>query len=152
MEGAVDTLVPDDVANQLVAATREALSNVARHAHATKVDVHMEIRGDEVVLEVIDDGVGIREGGRSSGLRNLRARAAGCRRLVRDLARRSPTAPAPASPSKPTSAEPHRRRPYESRTPASPRAYANESRLYAYRTTIARNLVAVRRGLSRRAT
>ena len=32
----------------------------------------MEVRGDEVVLEVIDDGVGIREGGRSSGLRNLR--------------------------------------------------------------------------------
>jgi signal transduction histidine kinase len=76
MEGAVDTLVPDDVANQLVAATREALSNVARHAQATKVDVHMEVRVGEVVLEVIDDGVGIREGGRSSGLRNLRARAA----------------------------------------------------------------------------
>jgi signal transduction histidine kinase len=76
IEGAVDTLVPDDIANQLVAATREALANVARHAQASAVDVHMNIRGDEVVLEVIDDGVGIREGGRRSGLRNLAARAA----------------------------------------------------------------------------
>ena len=75
IEGAVDSLVPDDLANQLVAATREALSNVARHAHATAVDVDMAVRGDEVVLEVVDDGVGVGEGGRRSGLRNLQARA-----------------------------------------------------------------------------
>jgi signal transduction histidine kinase len=77
IEGAVDSLVPDSVGGHLIAALREALSNVARHADATSVDVWTRIRGDEVVLEVIDDGQGVPEGGRRSGLRNLAIRAAG---------------------------------------------------------------------------
>jgi CheY-like chemotaxis protein len=36
-----------------------------------------DIRGDNVVLEVVDDGVGISDGGRRSGLRNLAVRATG---------------------------------------------------------------------------
>jgi two-component system CheB/CheR fusion protein len=37
---------------------QEALNNVAKHAHATRVDVMLETRGDAVVLVVEDDGVG----------------------------------------------------------------------------------------------
>lgn len=78
--GPVDSLVPDDMADAVVAATREALSNVARHAAATRV--HVTVRVDQNLdLIVVDDGRGItasRSGGaRRSGLANLQARAEG---------------------------------------------------------------------------
>lgn len=78
IEGAVDSLVPESVATHLVAALREALANVARHADARTVEVLTKMVGDEVVLEVVDDGVGVGSGAdRRSGLRNLALRAAG---------------------------------------------------------------------------
>ena len=62
---------------ELEAATvlREALSNVARHARAGKVEVHVEV-GSELAVRVVDDGVGIGETKRFSGIANARARAA----------------------------------------------------------------------------
>jgi len=78
--GPVDTAVVDDVADDLVAVVREALSNVARHARATRVDVEVEVDGGEVTARVRDDGVGLVEpsagAGGGNGLRNLQARAA----------------------------------------------------------------------------
>jgi signal transduction histidine kinase len=72
--GLVDTAIPDDVANALLAVLREALSNAARHAQASSVDVRVDV--DEVVaLTVHDDGIGIAPGGRRSGLSNLERRA-----------------------------------------------------------------------------
>jgi len=38
--------------------TQEALNNVVKHAHATRVDVVLEARGDSVLLIIEDDGVG----------------------------------------------------------------------------------------------
>jgi signal transduction histidine kinase len=75
MDGLLDTLVPPSVAEHLLAALREALSNAARHASARKVEVHVVVREDELVLEVDDDGVGIGEPSRRSGLANLAVRA-----------------------------------------------------------------------------
>lgn len=72
--GPVDSTVPDDTAEQLLAALREMLANAARHAHASRVEVALVVTGD-VVLSVTDDGVGILEGGRRSGLANLASRA-----------------------------------------------------------------------------
>ncbi len=74
-EGAVDTLVPPDVAEHVVAVLREALSNVARHAHAARAEVRLAV-GRDVVLTVSDDGVGIPPGVARSGLLNLARRAA----------------------------------------------------------------------------
>jgi signal transduction histidine kinase len=74
-DGLIDTLVPDRLSDQVVAVLREALSNVARHARAGHVDVVLAVRGDMVVLSVDDDGVGITESGRRSGLRNMEVRA-----------------------------------------------------------------------------
>lgn len=74
LDGRLDDSVPDDVAEQLLGALREALSNVARHAGASKVDVSVHV-GDEVSLVVADDGAGLKEVGRRSGLRNLEERA-----------------------------------------------------------------------------
>ncbi|MCZ3387214.1 MAG: GAF domain-containing protein [Actinomycetia bacterium] len=73
-EGPVDSAVNADLHAHLLAVVRELVSNVARHAHATLADVRLEV-GDEVVLTVVDDGVGIEDGGRHSGLTNMAERA-----------------------------------------------------------------------------
>jgi signal transduction histidine kinase len=68
--------VDPETAEQALAALREALSNVARHAQASRVDVTVDVDGDETLsVQVTDDGTGIPAGGRRSGLRNLAARA-----------------------------------------------------------------------------
>jgi signal transduction histidine kinase len=73
--GPVDTLVPDEVAEHVLAVLREALSNAARHAQARRVDVEVTVDGTHVTLTVMDDGVGIPATGRRSGLANLAERA-----------------------------------------------------------------------------
>ncbi|MFD8064105.1 GAF domain-containing protein [Streptomyces cyaneofuscatus] len=79
MEGLLDTDVPLDVAEHVVAALGELLSNAARHAHASRVEVSLKATVDEVRLTVSDNGRGIPEQSRRSGLDNLaeRARQAG---------------------------------------------------------------------------
>jgi signal transduction histidine kinase len=76
-DGPVDTGMDDRVGVELLATLREALSNVARHAQATHVDVEVLV-GGEVELRVLDDGVGLPSGDRDAGngLRNMAARAA----------------------------------------------------------------------------
>ncbi|HET9172712.1 MAG TPA: GAF domain-containing protein [Actinospica sp.] len=73
--GPVDTLIPDEVAEHLVAVLKEALSNAARHARASTLDVEVAVDGTHGTLRVIDDGVGIPARGRRSGLANLAERA-----------------------------------------------------------------------------
>lgn len=75
MEGLLDTHVPREVADHVVAVLSEALSNIARHAHASEASVIVETDGREVRVTVEDNGVGIPEGGRRSGLRNMAERA-----------------------------------------------------------------------------
>ncbi len=76
LAGLVDTSVPPVVAEHLLAVLREALSNAARHARSTRVEVVLEV-GDEVRLTVRDDGVGLPPDlVRRSGLAHLTARAA----------------------------------------------------------------------------
>jgi signal transduction histidine kinase len=75
-EGPVNSAVRTELRPHLIAVTREVLSNVARHARASSVQVLLQV-GDEVVLTVTDDGIGIAdEVGRRSGLANLAERAA----------------------------------------------------------------------------
>ncbi len=57
MAGPIDTQVPGHVAEQMLAALREALANAAKHAQASRVDVTVEA-GAELVLTVRDNGVG----------------------------------------------------------------------------------------------
>jgi PAS domain S-box-containing protein len=74
-DGPVDS-IPDDIAAQLVPTLREALSNVARHAAASSVQIYVSA-ADSVTVEVIDDGVGLTtsRGGAGHGLANLESRA-----------------------------------------------------------------------------
>ena len=65
-----------EVAEQALATLREALSNAARHAHASQVDVAVDVDpAGLLTVQVTDDGTGIPEGGRRSGLSNLARRA-----------------------------------------------------------------------------
>ena len=74
--GPLDTGVPDDLVEEALAVVREGLTNVARHASATTVDLRIDV-ADQLVVEVVDDGVGIEdEPARRSGLANLADRAA----------------------------------------------------------------------------
>jgi signal transduction histidine kinase len=75
LEGLVDTRVSKDVAQNLLPALREALSNTARHAKASRADVSVVVDDDWVTLTVSDNGVGLAADGRRSGLANLEARA-----------------------------------------------------------------------------
>jgi len=75
LAGPLDSRVPAGVAGQMLAALREALANVAKHAQASRVDVAVEA-GPDLVLTVRDDGVGLGETTRRSGLANLAERAA----------------------------------------------------------------------------
>lgn len=55
----------------------EALTNVARHAQATDVRLRLDVAGDDLLVEVSDDGVGIAAGRTAGvGLSSLRERAA----------------------------------------------------------------------------
>ncbi len=79
--GPVDALVGELTGKNLVAALREALSNAFRHARASRIEVVVDATAEMadgsrgVRLSVADDGVGIPEGGRRNGLRNLKRRA-----------------------------------------------------------------------------
>ena len=59
---------------EATAVVREALSNVARHARASEVDVVVTVH-DELTISVTDNGVGMGEPERFSGIANARARA-----------------------------------------------------------------------------
>lgn len=76
----VDARIDVDIADDVVAVVREGLSNAARHARASSVQVRVNIRGrgptGRVTVEVEDDGLGVDPAiSRRSGLDNLAARA-----------------------------------------------------------------------------
>ncbi|MFB7586627.1 GAF domain-containing sensor histidine kinase [Streptomyces sp. NPDC056169] len=79
--GVIDSAVGELTGKNLIAALREALSNAFRHAEASRIEVVVDASvtlpdgSAGVRLSVADDGVGIPEGGRRSGLRNLARRA-----------------------------------------------------------------------------
>jgi signal transduction histidine kinase len=74
LDGNLDTAVDDNTADDMLIVLREALSNAARHAQASRVDVTVSA-GTELVLIVQDNGSGIGDTSRRSGLANLRHRA-----------------------------------------------------------------------------
>jgi PAS domain S-box-containing protein len=74
-EGPIDTVIAQDTCEHLLAALREMLSNVARHARASAATVSVTV-GPDVELTVTDDGDGPPAHPETgSGLRNLRSRA-----------------------------------------------------------------------------
>jgi signal transduction histidine kinase len=80
LEGPLESVITEEIRAEMVASMREALGNVARHAHASKVLVTVEVVGGNVVMKVTDNGVGppvdlARAYSGGHGLANLRSRA-----------------------------------------------------------------------------
>lgn len=73
--GPVDHAVVGSLATEIVAVTRELLSNAVRHARADRISVDVTVADGIVVVTVEDDGRGIPASGRRSGLTNLEQRA-----------------------------------------------------------------------------
>jgi two-component system sensor histidine kinase UhpB len=68
--------LPADTELDVYRVAQEALTNVARHAGASRVTLSLLREGDRVVLEVSDDGSGSGEVRPGAGIRGMRERAA----------------------------------------------------------------------------
>ena len=82
--GSIDarhTIFSRDGATAVFRIVQEALTNVARHAQATRVDLALYLEGDRCILRIADDGIGAHEradaGRKSFGLIGIRERAHG---------------------------------------------------------------------------
>ncbi|WP_112134265.1 GAF domain-containing sensor histidine kinase [Glycomyces dulcitolivorans] len=75
-EGPVDRAVPELVRIEVLAMLREALSNTARHAKASRVTVSIAVDAAVLRMRVADDGCGIPAQAPRRGLANLASRAA----------------------------------------------------------------------------
>jgi signal transduction histidine kinase len=67
--------LPDRVESTAYFVVAEALTNVAKYAHATHARVNVSRHSRQVLIEVSDDGVGGADPATGSGLRGLRDRA-----------------------------------------------------------------------------
>jgi PAS domain S-box-containing protein len=77
--GLGDRKLPRPLSTAFFRTFQESLTNVARHAHARRVEVFLSRKGSRLTLEVSDDGRGISEeavaGAKSLGLLGMRERA-----------------------------------------------------------------------------
>jgi len=73
--GPVDLVVAGSLADDVAAVVRELLANAVRHSKADQIRISVGVDADAVRVLVDDDGIGIPEHGRRSGLDNLRIRA-----------------------------------------------------------------------------
>jgi len=64
---AVDLVTGDELPTALFRIVQESLTNIARHAHARKVEIQLFSKDGNLVLAVTDDGLGISNDGRSGG-------------------------------------------------------------------------------------
>jgi len=65
----------ESLVHDILAVTREALSNCARHANATAVSISLALQDGLITLDITDNGRGLGAPTRSSGLASMRRRA-----------------------------------------------------------------------------
>lgn len=76
LEGPLDTMLDRETTEHVLAVVREALMNAARHAEAGVVALSLAATdGKDLTITIADDGVGLGEPSRVSGLTNMRSRA-----------------------------------------------------------------------------
>jgi len=75
---AEDPEMPPECANAMYRIFLEALTNVSRHARAETITIRFAREGDLLLLDIVDDGIGIHGGGRgkSLGILGMTERAA----------------------------------------------------------------------------
>lgn len=72
--GPIDNLQSSAMVAHIIAVAREGLTNVARHAQASSAEVRVDV-SDKITVTVRDDGVGLNDVTRRSGLANMANRA-----------------------------------------------------------------------------
>jgi signal transduction histidine kinase len=78
LDVSVDRRLPDSTEVAAYYIVAEALTNAAKHARATQVNVRAEIRGDHLHLTIGDDGIGGADTAKGSGLIGLVDRVEAC--------------------------------------------------------------------------
>lgn len=76
IDGPIDSYIDQEVGDNLLATLSEALSNIVKHAHASKASVTVTI-GKDIMLKVQDNGCGLAKNAttRGNGLANMYNRA-----------------------------------------------------------------------------
>ncbi len=78
IDGPVDAALSDEIVEHLLATLREALTNVGRHAQASRASVMLSVNSEACHLEIFDNGLGLDRGGKRAGghgLVNMKRRA-----------------------------------------------------------------------------
>jgi signal transduction histidine kinase len=75
LDGPLDSVATADLVGDVTAVVREGLVNVARHARASTVVLSIHATTARLTVTISDDGVGVGDAGRRSGLDNMRQRA-----------------------------------------------------------------------------
>jgi signal transduction histidine kinase len=75
LDGPLDSVATTDLVRDVTAVVREGLSNVARHASATTAQLSVFATTTRLTVTISDDGTGVGDGTRRSGLDNMRRRA-----------------------------------------------------------------------------
>ena len=77
-----DTVIPDDLGSSAFRILQESLTNILRHANATRVTIRLERTASLLTLEVTDNGIGASplcvDGTKSLGVVGMRERALAC--------------------------------------------------------------------------
>ena len=73
--GPLDTVAQSDLVDDVQAVAREALTNAGKYAHATEIVVEVTANNSHLVIAVIDNGTGMANTKRRSGIANLKTRA-----------------------------------------------------------------------------
>ncbi|HEY6687857.1 MAG TPA: ATP-binding protein, partial [Propionibacteriaceae bacterium] len=74
-DGPLDTVVQQGLVDDVQAVVREALTNAAKYARATDIQIDVTAEGARLVIAVFDNGAGMATTKRRSGIANLRKRA-----------------------------------------------------------------------------
>jgi len=74
-DGPLDSVATADLVSDVIAVVREGLVNVARHASASAVVLSIHATTARLTVTISDDGVGVGDAVRRSGLDNMRMRA-----------------------------------------------------------------------------
>jgi signal transduction histidine kinase len=75
LDGPLDSVATADLVRDVTAVVREGLTNVARHASATTAQLSVFATTTRLTVTISDDGVGLGDVTRRSGLDNMRRRA-----------------------------------------------------------------------------
>jgi signal transduction histidine kinase len=78
LEGEASARLPAEIEQEVFRIAQEALNNVLKHAHATRVGVRLDVSDERIALEIGDNGVGFEPslgGGGGFGLASMRQRA-----------------------------------------------------------------------------